>query len=191
MGASSVVAETRLSGISELPFVTFILLMLPIHVVIGFVEGGVTAAVTRFVARARPEMLAFSKVGSSAVSFRRVVLSLVAIAFLTGGLLSWFASEHPDGLEWSIQQMTGKTEIDGAGNDIHRTLGALQAKLSFMPDYDFPKDEVTAKTQEGESVVKPSTSLAGILGAVITLLLAGGIGLFLRWRSQKSTHTNE
>ena len=38
MGAFSVVVQTLLSGISELPFGTFVLVMLPIHFAIGIVE---------------------------------------------------------------------------------------------------------------------------------------------------------
>ena len=31
-------------------------------------------------------------------------------AIVTGGALSWFASTHPDGLEWSIDKITGRGE---------------------------------------------------------------------------------
>ena len=51
LGAFSVVLETEASGISELPFRTFVLMMLPIHLAIGVVEGVATAAVVSFVAR--------------------------------------------------------------------------------------------------------------------------------------------
>ena len=190
MGASGVVVETRLSGISELPFVTFILLMLPIHLAIALVEGGVTAAVTSFIARARPELLTLGKVSESPASYRKVALNLLAAALLTGGLLSWFASEHPDGLEWSIEKITGKKEIDGNDSDLRRSLVAMQNTLSFMPDYEFRKNEAAASAVEGESLAKPEKSLAGILGGGITLLLAGAIGFFLRWQRRKSTGAN-
>ena len=48
-GAFSVVMETLLSGKSELPFGTFVLLMQPIHLAIGVVEGLVTVAIISFV----------------------------------------------------------------------------------------------------------------------------------------------
>ena len=44
LGAFSVVLETSLSGITELPFGAFVALMQPIHLAIGLVEGLVTAA---------------------------------------------------------------------------------------------------------------------------------------------------
>ena len=48
-------SRDRRSGISELPFAAFVLLMQPIHLAIGIVEGLVTAAVLAFVWKARPE----------------------------------------------------------------------------------------------------------------------------------------
>ena len=57
LGAFSVVAETSLSGITELPFGAFMALMQPIHLAIGLIEGVVTAAVLVFVYESRPELL--------------------------------------------------------------------------------------------------------------------------------------
>ena len=58
LGAFGVVVETECSAISDLPFGTFLMLMQPIHLAIGLVEGFATAAVVEFVARARPEAIA-------------------------------------------------------------------------------------------------------------------------------------
>jgi cobalt/nickel transport system permease protein len=57
LGALAVVLETSFSGISALPFGTFLALMLPIHLAIGLVEGLVTAAVVLCIARLQPEVL--------------------------------------------------------------------------------------------------------------------------------------
>ena len=56
LGALSVVIETTLSGVAELPFAAFAALMQPIHLAIGLVEGAITAAVLVFVYRSRPEL---------------------------------------------------------------------------------------------------------------------------------------
>jgi OPA family glycerol-3-phosphate transporter-like MFS transporter/OPA family sugar phosphate sensor protein UhpC-like MFS transporter len=45
LGAFGVVLETQASAITELPFGTFVVLMQPIHLAIGIVEGIITAAV--------------------------------------------------------------------------------------------------------------------------------------------------
>lgn len=57
LGAFGVVLETLASGVTELPFFTFIGLMQPIHLAIGVVEGCITAAVLTFVWQMRPQLL--------------------------------------------------------------------------------------------------------------------------------------
>ncbi len=56
LGALCVALETCLSGISELPLSAFMLLLQPIHLAMGLVEGGMTLAIVVFVARARPDI---------------------------------------------------------------------------------------------------------------------------------------
>jgi cobalt/nickel transport system permease protein len=185
MGACAVVLETLFSGISELPFFTFMLLMLPIHLAIGVVEGLITAAVVTFVWKARPEILEMAPpvgVSGAGRSFKPVIIGLVAVAVFTGGLLSWFASTHPDGLEWSIQGVTGKEEVEAPKSGAHGALTALQEKLAFLPDYDFRKSEGApeAKKEESWPDVNAGRSLAGVLGGAITLLLVGAIGFGLK-----------
>lgn len=57
LGAFCVVLQTLTSGVTELPFHTFVLLMQPIHLAIGFVEGIITAGILNFVYQMRPEIL--------------------------------------------------------------------------------------------------------------------------------------
>ncbi len=184
LGALGVVLETLFSGITELTFSTFLLLMLPIHLAIGIVEGLITAAVVIFVWKARPEILeaAPPAVPATLPSFKPVLIGLVVLTLATGGLLSWFASSHPDGLEWAIKGTTGKEELEASKEGTHGALAWLQEKLSFMPDYDYKKPEVEkeANQEEGWPAVSPGKSLAGVLGAAITLLMAGVIGFALK-----------
>ncbi len=184
MGAFGVVLETMFSGISELPFTTFLLLMQPIHLAIGVVEGLVTATVVAFVWKARPEILEMAPrmAPGPSLSLKPVLLGLLAVAVLTGGALSWFASSHPDGLEWSIQGVTGKEEVEAPKSGAHGVMAALQEKLAFLPDYDFkkPAGEAEAKKEESWPDVNPGRSLAGLLGGLITLLLVGAIGYGLK-----------
>jgi len=87
-GAFGVVLETQLSGITELPFSTFLSLMQPIHFAISIAEGIITATVLCFVHLYHP---------------RRIVTTF-AIATVVACVLSPFASPYPDGLEWSIEK---------------------------------------------------------------------------------------
>ena len=53
LGAFSVVLETSVSGITELPFGAFVGIMQPIHLAIGLIEGLITSAVLVFIYEAR------------------------------------------------------------------------------------------------------------------------------------------
>jgi cobalt/nickel transport system permease protein len=173
LGAIGVVVETAASGIAALPFAKFLLLMLPIHLAIGLVEGLVTAAVVNFVRQADPSLLQAEIVNTPRRSLRgRVIGVLLVSAVLAGGLLFWFASSRPDGLEWSIARVTGSEELPQAGGGtLHSALAALQARLAFLPGYQF---------RAAESAEASGTRVAGLVGGLLTLLLAGLIGLFLR-----------
>lgn len=191
LGAFGVVLETVASGVSSLPFTAFVSLMQPIHLGIGIVEGLVTAAVVSFVYKARPEILQSATQSQPISSFpiRNIVITFLAVSLLTGGVLSWFASEHPDGLEWSISKVTGSEEIAGASGGLHGALAALQEKTAFLPDYSLKKphaeshDEVAkqpADKKTEEERARQGTSLSGILGGLMTLTLAGIIGFVLK-----------
>lgn len=197
MGALGVVLETVSSGIASLPFSTFALLMQPIHLGIGIGEGLVTAAVVSFVYRARPEIMALNATNPS-LSLKKVVSVFALLALVTGGTLSWFASSHPDGLEWSIANVTGQESLEAPANPTHEKLAALQEKTALMPDYAF-KAETSTPAAPAESAATPvtpaheeaaevwpavdaGTSAAGIVGGMLTLLLAALAGTVLSRR---------
>jgi cobalt/nickel transport system permease protein len=182
LGAFGVVLETWGSGISELTFKTFVLMMQPIHLAIGVVEGLVTAAVVTFIAQARPEILAAAPAGlDQGPGFKKVLAALILVAVVTGGALSWFASTHPDGLEWSIAQVTGKEELSAPEQGLHGVMAWIQEKTAIMPDYNFAKED-KAEPAKGEAwpEVNAGTSMAGMVGILLTLTLAGLIGLGLK-----------
>ncbi|EAT59065.1 energy-coupling factor ABC transporter permease [Chlorobium ferrooxidans] len=174
MGALSVVLQTVLSGITELPFSTFLLFMLPVHLAIGIVEGLVTWGVLVFIARTEPSLL----VPSGAAVHPRSTFALFAVlALLVGGVLSWYASPQPDGLEWSIAKVSGSSEFRPASEPLHETLAALQQKVAFLPDYGFKS--TTESLRNPESPVNAGTTLSGIVGSLSVLAAAGTIGLLL------------
>lgn len=187
LGAFSVVLETLASGKSELPFNAFVLLMQPIHLAIGIVEGVVTAGVIAYVHGARPELiesLTASRPLGPRVSFRKIMITFGVCVIVTGGLLSWFASTHPDGLEWSIEKVTGKGELPEAEEGIAAVLKGIQQKTAFLPDYNFRPPESEPKTKEVSSDwpgIDSGTSTAGIVGGVIVLAMVGFIGAGIRF----------
>jgi cobalt/nickel transport system permease protein len=182
LGAFGVVSETTLSGISELPFGTFVAMMQPIHLGIGIVEGFVTAAVVLFVQRTQPELLTrvAERKRLASLNLKPVLAGLLVVAILSGGVLSWLASTNPDGLEWSIEKVTGSEELAGTTAGVHGTSAEIQKKTSFLPDYGFKQ---SAETEEGDVAGSAGTSVAGIVGAAITLALVVLVGFILRRRS--------
>lgn len=186
LGAFSVVLETLLSGRSELPFGTFVLLMQPIHLAIGFVEGIITAGIISYVKKVRPEILQANfayRPLDAGISLKNVLAAFVLLAVVTGGALSWFASTHPDRLEWSIEKVTGKGELTEQKQGIAPALKEIQKKTAFLPDYNFkqggkeePKEQKTA-TWPG---IEAGTSVAGIVGGTIVLMFILLIGFGIR-----------
>jgi cobalt/nickel transport system permease protein len=184
LGAFGVVLETWFSGLAELSFTSFLLLMQPIHLAIGIVEGLITAAVVSFVWKAHPEILTLAPAGAAARphSHKPLLLGLALFTVVTAGGLSWFASTHPDGLEWAIKGVTGQEELAAPRQGTHGALAWVQETLSFLPDYDFKKSagKKAAEPKENWPEISTGKSLAGVLGASMTLLLAGIIGFGLR-----------
>jgi cobalt/nickel transport system permease protein len=179
LGAFSVTLETLASGITELPFAVFVGLMQPIHLAIGLVEGLITAAVLVFVYEARPTLLqcydgAVENAGK--LSTGKTVGILGAAALVIGGLLSLVASEYPDGLEWSLQNITGSTELDASGS-LYNAAAAAQEKLSLLPDYALPGSDSAV-----------GTSISGIVGALVVVVLCVavcyGLKLFKKKRGR-------
>ena len=177
LGALGVVVETVSSGISDLPFASFAILMLPIHLAIGVVEGLITAAVVTFVWKARPEILeaGAGRRTLGELSLAKVVGVLAVATILIGGAFSWFASSHPDGLEWAISRVAGTEEPAAPEGGMHAALGGLQEKTAMLPDYGFPGGESHGEA-EAWPAVSSGTSVSGIVGGILTLLLAVGIG---------------
>ena len=189
LGAFSVVVETSLSGIAELPFGAFCAIMQPIHLAIGLIEGLITAAVLTFVYEARPELIKEVDTSDGTVSNKRslgtvVVIMAVAVA-LVGGVLSLFASSNPDGLEWSLfgNSEAGYSENMGLDEDefgisssAADKAAAVQESTVFLPDYAFADSDSVA-----------GTSVSGLVGsamvAAAALLICVVCGFFRKKKS--------
>jgi len=180
IGAFCVVLQTLFSGITELPFLTFLLLMQPIHLAIGLIEGVVTAAVLCFVYKMRPEIMesAFErKAIKNGSPVKNILIAFTVITLIAGGVLSLYVSSHPDGLEWSIEKTAAAAEIETKYNLISEA-EAVQKKMALMPEYAF--------RNEGENAVN-ATAAAGILGSAFVFIFAGIVVfiIFLFKKKQK------
>ena len=103
--------------------------------------------------------------------------------FIAGGL-SWFASTQPDGLEWSIAETSGQEELT-ASSEVHALVQQWQNKYSPFPDYNFKSEETAEAAADSKDTSWPSVdagkSVAGMLGACLTLFLAFFTGKALRY----------
>lgn len=168
LGAFAVTVETEVSGITALPFGRFLMFMLPIHFLIGIGEGLATSAVLCVVRRYKPDLPAgINGMKSSGSRLGGMLAAFAVAAILVGGSFSWVASSRPDGLEWSIEKVTGTSEpeLSGSGN-IHIAAEKAQRRTALMPDYD--------------------TSAAGVIGSGGILLLVFGVSYLLRSRHKPS-----
>lgn len=185
LGAFSVVLETLASGITELPFAVFVGLMQPIHLAIGLGEGLITTAVLCFVYETRPELLQGynqTEKKPARVSYKTFIIIMAVIALVVAGVVSLFASSHPDGLEWSIEKVTGDTELE-APDGVYDTLGEIQEKTAILPDYALKDNDSFA-----------GTSLSGVFGDVAVILfciLVGFVIKFTRDLSRKKLTENK
>lgn len=178
LGAFSVAGETFLSGITELPFTAFLLLMQPIHLAIGLGEGLITAAVLGFLYENRPELLRQPVLSGPAVrkgtwSRKKLLGALGGLSLAVGGGLSLLASENPDGLEWSIARLTGRTELEGSEQGIYGAAARIQELTAWFSEYQVPGLEGPL-----------GTALSGIMGS----LLIFGIIWFLGRNLRKTGH---
>jgi len=186
LGSLAVVAQTLLSGITDLSLQSFILFMQPIHLAIGVAEGFATASIVLFIRTARPDILDFTEDAgkSRMLPIRKPLFMFLCAALGTGCFLSLFASNLPDGLEWSLAKTAGNENMATPGDAMHNALASVQQKTAFLPDYAFRESEQpnnSGHTSPAETFADGyPTSLAGFVGSMVTLLFATLVGLLFK-----------
>lgn len=94
---------------------------------------------------------------------RTLVIAGVVLALLLAGVASFYASSHPDGLEYVAEQAGFADTADDSA-----------AKDSPLADYG----------TRGVDNERLSGGLAGVVGALVVLGLAGGLSWTLRRRGR-------
>ena len=90
----------------------------------------------------------------------------LAVALVVAGVVSWYASASPDGLEWAAEQ-----------SGFLHTAEDSAATGSPLADYGV----------SGVGPERPSRGLAGAIGVLANLAPAGGLSLLLRRRRSVAT----
>ena len=117
---------------------------------------------------------------------RKVFIGFLAAAVVTGGVLSWFASSNPDGLEWSIFKAAGTDELGTPHKGVHTDLSNAQENIALLPDYGFKSSntKLPAEAPISEPVVDTGKTVSGLVGGALTLLLDGLLGFALKRRKK-------
>ena len=190
-GAAMVPVESGLSGVLRVPLGQFLDVMIVVHLLIGLCEGAITFAVIAYLRRVRPELMGIEPADVPAAAgppgHGVVALSFVVTALLLAGVVSWFASHRPDGLEWSCvgHRYTAAEKAVQNDSSVVAAIGRWQQRWSLMSDYtrrEAPLGRLPAEAKGPSASAWPAPdgwrSLAGILGTVVTLSVLYGVS---RW----------
>ncbi len=164
LAAFAAVIQVHLSQMLHLPFGRFLALMMGIHLPIGVLEGLITAWVLVLVRSFSGD---HAETQTGLRISRPVSILVLAMTAILSGWISWYASTHPDGLEWSLET----TVVSGAstnGASIHdaEPVSTLQKDWALFPDYSIRNSEDEQK-QAGYLL-----SVPGLAGSVAVLFLA-------------------
>lgn len=186
-GATLVTIEAALSGVLAVPFSTFLITMVGVHFLVGFVEGLVTVAVLAYIQQLRPDIVADSLPGKIRLSKKAVLATLLFFAVLTGAGLSLLASKLPDGLEWSYAERPDQPGFQTIVSNPDARITAvdeLQSKYSLMPDYSVRTSKTGNVTGSQARAGAGWTSFAGILGSAVTMVVIWLTAWMLRRRQE-------
>lgn len=154
-GALAVPVEVALAGRLAVPFPVFLWTMLLIHAAIGAVEGGITVATIGYVHLLRPGTIGWAAGGRKGIPMTAALGSILIVSLLLAGVVSFYASEHPDGLE--------KATEDWQMAEQESAVAAAAGKAALFPGYALPTSNEVLRGG------RLSVGIAGAAGTIITL----------------------
>jgi len=172
VGAILVPIQAAISGVLAVPFSTFLITMLGVHFLVGFVEGLITVAVLAYLQQVRPDVVVDSLPGKVRLSRKAVLITLVAFAIVISSGLSLLASGMPDGLEWSYAERPDQPDFEAAVSNKDSTIAAVddfQSKYSPMPDYSIRTSRLGEAVEQEAEASAGWTSFAGVVGSCLTM----------------------
>ena len=172
-GAVLVPIEAAVSGVLRVPFYTFLITMVGVHILIGVMEGLITAAVLLYLRQVRPDIIADSSVNSVRFSKPTIYATMIIATVVIGAGLSHFASSLPDGLEWSYAERPDEPEFEPIIANESQAITAvdsLQSRYSPLPDYTI-RAGAFGQSAPGEAVEAGAgwQSFAAVSGSAATM----------------------
>jgi len=182
-GAILVPIQASLSGVLAVPFSTFLITMIGVHFLVGFIEGLITVAVLAYIQQTRPDIVADSLPGTVRLSKKAVLMTLVIFTVVTGAGLSIIASSMPDGLEWSYAERPDQPNFQPIISNENSTIAAVddfQSKYSPLPDYSIRTPKLGQSLSQEAQTSAGWTSFAGVVGSGLTMAFIWLIARVLR-----------
>ncbi len=196
-GAIAVCLEVGLSGVLVIPVLKFSSVMIGLHALSGIIEGAITSAVLLFLYKFYPQLANVkTDLCDKKLDVKNSAVAIFVCAIVVGGIISLFASQWPDGLEKAIDAQTysksTQTEVIlKPPAAIAQKAEEIQQKIALLPDYDKPlsvSDNSQHHQIQETSGLNIWTSISGITGTIITLIVIWLIGKFIV--SRKSVSLN-
>jgi cobalt/nickel transport system permease protein len=187
-GAILVPIQAGLSGVLAVPFSTFLITMIGVHFLIGFIEGLVTVAVLAYLQQVRPDVVMDSLPGRVRLSRKAVLITLAVVTIVIGAGFSLLASDFPDGLQWSYAERPDQPDFEAAiSNEDTRitTVDDFQSKYSLMPDYSVRASKLGEVAKQQTEAGAGWTSFAGVVGSVVTMMVIWLTARILRKRQSQ------
>jgi hypothetical protein len=132
--------------------------------------------------------------GKIRLSKKAVLASLGIFTVLMGAGLSLFASDLPDGLEWSYAERPDQPEFKTVVSNNSPAITAvenLQSEYTPLPDYSKRSSQLGEISEEQTQANAGWTSFAGVIGSAITMAVIWLIAWMLRKSSRAKVSQNK
>jgi len=190
MAAVLIPIQAQISGVLAVPFSVFLGTMLAVHVLVGLMEGLLTIAVLQYLSQLRPGLSVVPLPGRSRLSKKATLGTVAALALLMATLLSLFASDLPDGLEWAYADrpdQPGFEPMVGLMPQSMERVEDLHARFAPIPDYTRRGRPLGQENVEPLEAASAWTSFAGVAGSLLTMGLVWLVSMIIRKRKQRTT----
>jgi len=182
-GAVLVPVQAALSGVLVVPFSTFLITMLAVHLLVGLMEGFITVAVLGYIQQVRSDLIAQAVPGKIRLSKKAVLVTLLVFTVITAALFSLFASGFPDALEWSYAERPDQPDFEPVISNESAAIAAadrLQDRYSLLPDYSARPAPLGIVADTDADSGAAWTSFAGVVGSAATMALVWLVTRLLR-----------